>query len=31
MEALGRPHRVEGVVVRGEGRGIQLGFPTANV
>ncbi|WP_308411725.1 riboflavin kinase, partial [Mycobacterium avium] len=22
---------VEGVVVRGEGRGIQLGFPTANV
>lgn len=31
MEALGRPHRVEGVVVRGEGRGTELGFPTANV
>ena len=30
-EALGRPHRVEGVVVRGYGRGIELGFPTANV
>jgi riboflavin kinase / FMN adenylyltransferase len=30
-EALGRPHRVEGVVVRGEGRGRGLGFPTANV
>ena len=30
-EALGRPHRVEGVVVRGDGRGMQLGFPTANV
>jgi len=30
-EALGRPHRVEGVVVRGEGRGKVLGFPTANV
>jgi riboflavin kinase/FMN adenylyltransferase len=30
-EALGRPHRVEGVVVRGEGRGRVLGFPTANV
>lgn len=30
-EALGRPHRVEGVVVRGEGRGHVLGFPTANV
>lgn len=30
-EALGRPHRVEGVVVRGEGRGRTLGFPTANV
>jgi riboflavin kinase / FMN adenylyltransferase len=28
---LGRPHRVEGVVVRGHGRGAQLGFPTANV
>lgn len=30
-EALGRPHRVEGVVVRGNGRGKALGFPTANV
>lgn len=30
-EALGRPHRVEGVVVRGDGRGRELGFPTANV
>ncbi|WP_396913624.1 bifunctional riboflavin kinase/FAD synthetase, partial [Mycolicibacterium sp.] len=30
-EALGRPHRVEGVVVRGDGRGRVLGFPTANV
>lgn len=29
--ALGRPHRVEGVVVRGYRRGRQLGFPTANV
>src|ERR1700736_6041237 len=30
-EALGRPHRVEGVVVRGDGRGSVLGYPTANV
>ncbi|AUH69256.1 MULTISPECIES: bifunctional riboflavin kinase/FAD synthetase [Gordonia] len=30
-EALGRPHRVEGVVVHGERRGRDLGFPTANV
>ena len=30
-DALGRPHRVEGVVVRGYGRGAELGFPTANV
>ncbi len=30
-EALGRPHRVEGVVVHGDGRGRTLGFPTANV
>ncbi|MGN7779167.1 bifunctional riboflavin kinase/FAD synthetase [Mycolicibacterium sp. 22603] len=30
-EALGRAHRVEGVVVRGDGRGRGLGFPTANV
>ncbi len=29
--ALGRPHRVEGVVVRGHMRGRGLGFPTANV
>lgn len=29
--ALGRPHRVEGVVVHGERRGRDLGFPTANV
>jgi riboflavin kinase/FMN adenylyltransferase len=30
-EALGRPFRVEGVVVRGHERGRALGFPTANV
>ncbi|UJW31857.1 bifunctional riboflavin kinase/FAD synthetase [Saccharothrix sp. AJ9571] len=30
-EALGRPHRVEGIVVRGAGRGKDLGFPTANL
>jgi len=30
-EALGRPHRVEGVVVRGFQRGRALGVPTANV
>ncbi|WP_225993586.1 bifunctional riboflavin kinase/FAD synthetase [Actinomadura rudentiformis] len=29
--ALGRPHRVEGIVVRGHQRGRQLGFPTANL
>jgi riboflavin kinase/FMN adenylyltransferase len=29
--ALGRPHRVEGTVVRGHQRGRQLGFPTANL
>jgi riboflavin kinase / FMN adenylyltransferase len=28
---LGRPHRVEGVVVRGARRGRDLGFPTANL
>ena len=28
---LGRPHRVEGVVVRGHHRGRALGFPTANL
>ncbi|PZM97035.1 MAG: bifunctional riboflavin kinase/FAD synthetase [Actinobacteria bacterium] len=30
-EALGRPHRVEGVVIRGDGRGRELGYPTANL
>ncbi|MFC7218314.1 bifunctional riboflavin kinase/FAD synthetase [Streptomyces polyrhachis] len=30
-EILGRPHRVEGIVVRGAQRGRELGFPTANV
>ena len=29
--ALGRPHRVEGVVVRGAQRGRTLGIPTANL
>ncbi len=29
--ALGRPHRIEGVVVHGERRGRDLGFPTANL
>lgn len=30
--ALGRPHRLEGIVVRGVGRGgSELGFPTANL
>jgi riboflavin kinase/FMN adenylyltransferase len=29
--ALGRPHRLDGVVVRGDQRGRELGFPTANV
>ena len=28
---LGRPYRISGIVVRGEGLGTQLGFPTANV
>jgi riboflavin kinase/FMN adenylyltransferase len=28
---LGRPHRLEGVVVRGDQRGRELGYPTANV
>jgi riboflavin kinase/FMN adenylyltransferase len=28
---LGRPHRVEGIVVRGAQRGRDLGFPTANL
>ncbi|HEY4006057.1 MAG TPA: bifunctional riboflavin kinase/FAD synthetase [Pseudonocardia sp.] len=30
-QALGRPHRLEGVVVRGDRRGRELGFPTANL
>jgi riboflavin kinase/FMN adenylyltransferase len=30
-EALGRPHRLEGVVVHGDQRGHDLGYPTANV
>lgn len=30
-EVLGRSHELEGVVVRGERRGRELGFPTANV
>jgi riboflavin kinase / FMN adenylyltransferase len=30
-QALGRPFTVRGVVVRGDRRGRQLGFPTANV
>jgi riboflavin kinase/FMN adenylyltransferase len=29
--ALGRPHRVDGVVVRGDRRGKAMGYPTANV
>ena len=30
-DALGRPHRLEGIVVRGDQRGRRLGFPTANL
>jgi riboflavin kinase/FMN adenylyltransferase len=30
-EALGRPHRVDGIVERGDRRGRELGFPTANL
>ncbi|MCL8027097.1 bifunctional riboflavin kinase/FAD synthetase [Nocardioides bruguierae] len=30
-EALGRPHGILGTVVRGDQRGRELGFPTANV
>src|SRR5215467_7167878 len=29
--ALGRPHRLEGIVIRGDQRGRALGFPTANL
>ncbi len=29
--ALGRDHRIDGVVVRGDRRGRELGYPTANV
>jgi riboflavin kinase/FMN adenylyltransferase len=29
--ALGRPHRLEGVVVRGDMRGREIGYPTANL
>ncbi|MFY9330346.1 MAG: bifunctional riboflavin kinase/FAD synthetase [Candidatus Nanopelagicales bacterium] len=28
---LGRPHRIEGIVVHGEHRGRDLGYPTANI
>ena len=31
MEALGRPYAMTGTVVRGEGEGRKLGFPTANL
>jgi riboflavin kinase/FMN adenylyltransferase len=30
-ELLGRPYELSGVVARGEGRGRQIGFPTANI
>lgn len=30
-EALGRPYSIQGAIVKGEGRGRDLGFPTANV
>ncbi|MBK9741054.1 MAG: bifunctional riboflavin kinase/FAD synthetase [Actinobacteria bacterium] len=30
-DALGRPYRLEGVVVHGDHRGRELGFPTANL
>lgn len=29
--ALGRPHRVDGVVIKGDQRGRELGYPTANL
>jgi riboflavin kinase/FMN adenylyltransferase len=28
---LGRPHRIRGQVAHGAGRGVELGFPTANL
>ncbi len=28
---LGRPHRLDGVVVHGEKRGREIGYPTANL
>ena len=31
QEALGRPHVLEGAVVKGEARGQTIGFPTANL
>lgn len=30
-EALAREHRVNGIIVRGDGRGREIGFPTANL
>jgi riboflavin kinase/FMN adenylyltransferase len=30
-EGLGRPHRIHGVVVRGDQRGREIGYPTANL
>lgn len=30
-EALGRPHRLQGLVVHGDHRGRELGYPTANL
>ena len=30
-EQLGRPYQLEGTVARGEGRGRQIGYPTANL
>ncbi|WP_025274057.1 bifunctional riboflavin kinase/FAD synthetase [Haloglycomyces albus] len=30
-EVLGRPYSISGTVVRGAGRGVDLGFPTANI
>ena len=30
-DRLGRPYQLDGIVARGEGRGRQIGFPTANL